>query len=417
MTVMDGLLVRRQPQRVWLAVACGVLAVVPSPVAGAAFPASTVLLLLAALVVGGDQGAAARVGEWIIPAAIVGVLGYCLSAFLNGVTIAQTSVYSFAAVAVFVYIGRRLLRDYASTAVFLAALAAGTTLFFVVLGTPDTRLGVDYLWKYGIAFPVTVIALWAASMRRTRTSVAVLVISAGVSLFANFRSEALICVAVAILVLVRGRDSRMTVGRLLLAIIAIVGGAVVLISAISAGLFGATVQAKTLSQADEGPGILMGRTEPPLSVTAVLQRPLLGWGNADAIPWSTISEAGDLANSLGMRPDVYVPLWVRDDGTVSLHSILLGSWAEAGVLGALLPVVLLVVFIRALWRRGAAGSLPLVAFVAVHGVWDILFSPWSYYRGALLAVSVLLVLWSARSTTGGEDGAALPAGTVGGHRG
>ena len=56
----------------------------------------------------------------------------------------------------------------------------------------------------------------------------------------------------------------------------------------------------------------------------------------------------------------------------AIHSILLGSWAEGGVLAVLLPLWLLVACIGVVWNNARFGRwTPLVLTVALQGIWDL----------------------------------------------
>ena len=113
-----------------------------------------------------------------------------------------------------------------------------------------------------------------------------------------------------------------------------------------AGLFGPALQHKKIEQESTNlPLLLAGRTEPPLSITAIMDRPLLGWGSAVNLTPDVYTQAEHLAVRMGYAPtfpfDGYWRLW-SPPSEYSFHSILLGSWAEGGVLAVLLPAWLLV---------------------------------------------------------------------------
>jgi hypothetical protein len=79
-----------------------------------------------------------------------------------------------------------------------------------------------------------------------------------------------------------------------------------------AGLFGPALQRKTIEQeATNLPVLLAGRTEPPMTITAIMQRPLLGWGSAEKMPPDSYAQAEHLAVRMGYAPtfpfDIYWP--------------------------------------------------------------------------------------------------------------
>ena len=74
-----------------------------------------------------------------------------------------------------------------------------------------------------------------------------------------------------------------------------------------------------------------------------------------------------------------------------MHSILLGSWAEGGVLAVLLPAWLLVACIGIVWNYRRFGKwAPLAITVALQGIWDLLYAPWTYNMIAEYACIALL---------------------------
>ena len=87
------------------------------------------------------------------------------------------------------------------------------------------------------------------------------------------------------------------------------------------------------------PLLLAGRSEPPMSITAILERPLLGWGSAMNLTPDVYTRAEHLAIRMGFSPTTpFDVFWELPASNYSAtHSILLGSWAEGGVLAVLLP--------------------------------------------------------------------------------
>jgi hypothetical protein len=62
-----------------------------------------------------------------------------------------------------------------------------------------------------------------------------------------------------------------------------------------------------------------------------------------------------------------------------MHSSLLGSWAEGGLLAVLLPAWLLVACIGLVWNNGRFGHwAPLVVTLGLQGMWDLIYAPWTY---------------------------------------
>jgi hypothetical protein len=161
------------------------------------------------------------------------------------------------------------------------------------------------------------------------------------------------------------------------------------------GLFGPALQNKQIEQeATNLPILLAGRTEPPLSIAAITDHPLLGWGSAVKLTPDVYTQAEHLAVAIGYAPtfpfDVYWRMWLPPN-EYSFHSILLGSWAEGGVLAVLLPMWLLVTCIAVVWNQSRFGVwAPIALTVALQGIWDLLYAPWTYNMVAEYACIALL---------------------------
>jgi hypothetical protein len=216
------------------------------------------------------------------------------------------------------------------------------------------------------------------------------------SLFLGFRSHGLVCFVAVAFLLAKGRSSsgRIPFFKMTLAAGALYGLYYILPAAIEAGLFGEAVRLRTMSQlSEDGPALLAGRVEPPLSIAAISERPWFGWGNLNGIDNHTMSKGADIAYSLGMVPQDYMRLWVRADGRVSVHSLLGEGWAEGGIVAAILPLLLIGLFVVAALK--ASGNwAPLVILVSIQGVWDVVFSTWGYNRALTLALSAVLAAWA-----------------------
>src|SRR5262249_49457743 len=81
------------------------------------------------------------------------------------------------------------------------------------------------------------------------------------------------------------------------------------------------------------------------------------------------------------------------------HSFLFGSWVEAGILGGLFWIYILAICVRSLYSllHIPPWSRPLVTFVTLSLIWDVLFSPFGAHERFLVPASLCMVLWAIRN--------------------
>ncbi|PEG43231.1 hypothetical protein CQY20_00955 [Mycolicibacterium agri] len=272
-------------------------------------------------------------------------------------------------------------------ATMMAGLAVGTVAFFLTQGIKLTHTGsfLD-MWKYGIASAVTVLILYALTAARAPAwlSPSALAVLGLASLGLNYRSHALVCVLASALLFINLALGSRIRRRWQFAGLIGVGLAFAYVMPIAArtGLFGSALQRKTLQQdAVDVPLLLAGRSEPPMTFTAISQRPLLGWGNAMNFTQDMYTQAEHLAIRMGFSPEFpFDAIWrIPPSDYSATHSILLGAWAEGGVLAVLLPAWLLVACLGIICNFTRLERwAPLGATVALQGLWDLLYGPWQY---------------------------------------
>lgn len=346
-----------------------------------------------------------RLGDrrlWLpLGAASLGSIAYVTSALVNGTSLLAPGVPSFPACGLY-FCGIVLLaRSIRETVSILAGAALGTIAFYLVFGTALTESELfANLWKYGWAPSVTVlilVCLTRGDKARPWWGCAALLAMTVVSVGLNFRSHSLLCLVAAVFVAtdrIRVRATPVT-AKIITGLVLAVAGSVALRLAAGAGWLGASLTEKIESQAgDHVPTILAGRSESPLSLTAIAAKPVLGWGSADNISPEVFERAYQLALKIGFDSSYpFEYAWRLPGGAVSLHSILLGSTAEAGFLGALLPLYLIGVCV-VLIRLAPANPVwaTLLTYLGVQGIWDLLFSPWSYNLPVVYAAETALAV-------------------------
>jgi hypothetical protein len=331
--------------------------------------------------------------------AILGGISFVASCFINDVSLLWANVFASTAFALYL-VGFTVLtgRSIDRIAMVLAGLGAGTIIFFASKGIALTNTGnLQDVWKYGIAPGATVILVVTLVTMRIRPvwQSAVLFLLGLASLGLNYRSHALVCfLSAAILLSQRIFGSRIKRGWIFVGILAFGQLFSYLLPIVGrSGLFGAALQAKSIQQDTDMPLLLAGRTEPPMSLTAIAEHPLLGWGSATKLTPDVYARSEHLAVDVGYPPTFPFEGYWRLPATdySAMHSILLGSWAEGGILSALLPAWLLVASVAMVWNNQRFGKWAALALVvALQAIWDLLFAPWTYNMVPMCACIALL---------------------------
>lgn len=330
---------------------------------------------------------------------VVGWISFLISALVNQVSLLWPNILGPAAISLYligltVLTGRRV--DLIAWA--LAGIALGSTYFFLSHGIELTMTGSFlFLWKYGVAPPVTILLLFALVLAKVRWRVqAAVLIALGLSSLAlNFRSHALVCLLAGSALLARAVfGERIKRGWQFAGVLGfglLFGNAMPALA--RAGIFGPALQTKTLEQDTAHlPILLAGRTEPPMTIQAILEHPLLGWGSALRLTPDFYARAEHLALRWGYEASFpFEGYWRLPPNDYSFHSILLGSWAEGGLLAALLPAWLLLACVGLVWNFTRYGRwAPLVITVGLQTFWDVLYNPWLYNAPAVYACVALL---------------------------
>lgn len=340
--------------------------------------------------------------------ATAGVL--VVSAVSNRTNLPMSNISNAVAVAVFVLAFAKVTANIGEAAFLLCWLTLTNTVFITLAGPLNTQGSIAVLWKYGIAYPATALVLYVLAVRfgRYYTSAVALGLVGGWSMLLDYRSVAVVAFISAAIIVSKGTTSSKAALRTL-----ILGGAAAITLVITvpqlieSGYLGESAQLRSLEQTDEGaPLILGGRAESPLSAAAIIDKPLLGWGDQQTIDSDTISHGAEIAQALGMgSTSNFIPIWIRPGGIVSLHSIALSTWVEGGILATAFPLMLIVLFGSAILRSSGRYA-PLVVFTSLGSIWNLLFSPWANSQGVLMAAYAVLAAWAvtdARTTGEGID--------------
>lgn len=340
---------------------------------------------------------------------MIGFAAFVISALINDLSLVDERVTQWASFAVYfagfvVLAGRDLTRIFT----LAAGIAMGAVIYFRTAGLPFAALEtVEELWKYGYAPWVTLLLLFVAVKLRTPVPIqaVLLLLIAGYSLVQSFRSHSLVCIGVAGVLLIGWscRGLQRWIQMAIMAVLALI--LATLVPAIAAsGMAGEAVQRKQEMQDVSGvPTILAGRTESPLSISAIVAKPLFGWGSAENLTPEIFEHGKSLAISLGFDPTIPFDLmWHLSNGEVSLHSVLFTTWAEGGIFAAMLPLSLFIAALVILWNANRYGQwIAPAVLISVQACWDLLFSPMTYNLLAILAI--LAVVFAARNLTGTSE--------------
>jgi len=248
-------------------------------------------------------------------------------------------------------------------------------------------------WKFGYATGTITLVVLVSSVfyRKRKFGLVILLFAAivAVNLLLNFRSPVLeLLVTVALVVPViperlgslrllprKGSGKRLAVlaGMALAASLT----AVSLVNIVTeSGLLGQEAQQKNQEQSQTSGGLLLGgRPEFIIAARAVLDSPIIGHGSW-AKDYRYIEMFADFESQNGIAPSLEY-LEETQGGLIPSHSHLMGTWVQAGILGALIWVYLLWITILSLIRLSSQeiALAPIYALTLIGFLWSILFSP------------------------------------------
>lgn len=289
----------------------------------------------------------------------------------------------------------------------LAGIGAAMLLDPIMLYAPDNPW---MLWKMGgvsglVTFLLACVS--GASAQRFRLSLLILALGGGLALLYNARAAALFCFVPIVFLLVASKQKTIAQARrcrfaLLMYIIPLALGTASIFLVYEtysyvavAGWLGQEAQEKFYLQAgDKGLFNLLacGRIEWTASLQAITDSPFIGHGS-----W-----ARDMTYRYGMSQvlqQLSCPIIEYElilDDTIPTHSLLFGAWVEAGLLGAVFwggVFYTVAAFLNNAIRQSHV-LMPLLVFLAISLLWDIVFSPFGASR-RLTVMAILVALLQA----------------------
>jgi O-antigen ligase len=289
--------------------------------------------------------------------------------------------------------------------IFTAGIAVGYALAYRFNPTPYAR---DDPWKFGVAIPVTLAIILIScqgAFFRIRILPAAALFMAGILNFGfGFRSLGGVCVLAALYLSAQAfsrRSGSLRVTPTRLAALGIIGIslAALLVTAYGHaardGFLGAPAAKKYTQESSGNFGVLLGgRPELFASSNAIADSPLIGHGSWAKDPKYTNGLIGALSRN-GYKPSGDLLYSIRHSGyLIPSHSFLFQSWVEAGILGGIFWLVVLVLILSTLIVafRGRPSLSPLVAFLSMLLVWNIFFSPYGADQRLFAMFSVAALL-------------------------
>lgn len=284
-----------------------------------------------------------------------------------------------------------------SRALFAIGLALGGLSATVL---QPGELFSEAAWKFGYATPVTilVVVLVIKTGIGRKGVAATLVVLAVVHTALDYRSLAGMCLVASIVVMRRSRPRSGSTGkafRLAFSLV-LVGtlGFLAYSDLADSGNLGTSAQQRYQSQAAGAYGLMVGgRKEMVALGFAISDSPLIGSGSRGGLTTDEYSRTVQFFNKAGYilyPPDV---AYLTQD-PFPAHSVILGAWYAAGLIGLTFWLVVLALLARGA-LRSIRGTTPVYVWLAgSSAIWAILFSPLAADARLMLAFTIVLVLSS-----------------------
>lgn len=255
------------------------------------------------------------------------------------------------------------------------------------------------IWKFGIGFPITLVIFVLLSFPRLRKKklLAIFLISivSFVSLFLGARSLGLFSFISLFLIsknFVSGVSKRSQyIKPIILIVTSIFIFSALYTNLASSGFLGGKAQSKYIDQTSgRGNIILNSRSELLIAGRAIAESPILGFGSYAKMPTQLEFE---ILNFLSRNQFDYklAPIYRTYGDRIPVHSMFLQWWLWFGILGICFPSSLLVLYFKSVRH---SDNEALVYFLAVTGIWNVLFSPYGESYRLLVPLTVVLLLAS-----------------------
>ena len=267
--------------------------------------------------------------------------------------------------------------------------------------------GFSLMWKFGLSGAIAILALLIScyyyAQRRFTVCFLISLGLAALNLYYGFRSQLVVHLVAAVLVLplfdtARKSGSGLRRGQRLFRIIVLLvlagGAAYAANEAIrygaKMGLFDESLSSKFEEQAQGDYGVLVGgRPETLVAMQAIRDSPIIGHGSYPVDP-----------KYLQLKQDIQYEHGYTDsddpedsgDPVIPTHSHLTMAWVESGLLGGICWIYFLGLTLRAVLQLGFVRPqlAPLYGYLLVWFLWDILYSPFGSVNRIWAAYLILL---------------------------
>lgn len=256
-------------------------------------------------------------------------------------------------------------------------------------------------WKYGLALPISLLAILLFARSRIMLGIFVAPILIAVSIAADFRSwMASLCIATVLAAFARSSRTQPSASRVLslglvtLAAVVVVTG--IITQASTAGMLGGYLEQRTKDQLEASNGNLMlgGRPEWGAAIALSRDNPLgIGIGVTPSSEDYWMAIRGMPLASRGLQEISNVANAFRQ-GEVNFHSTFWTFWAIYGVAGVIFSILVLFYFAHAalvaVRRIGRPNLRAAATLLMLSAIWDTLFSPTGV---AVLAIALAAALY------------------------
>lgn len=289
--------------------------------------------------------------------------------------------------------------------IFLAGTAIGSMLVTIIRPSQNA---LDHPWKFGYAVGVINLTLLISCFfyaRRKYMIAGLLILGiAGVNLLQNFRGPVggLLVVIALVFPVIPEQLGRMRIlprsgGALRVAVLVglalgavwVAGRSIDLVT--SAGLISEEARAKNEAQKMSGSLLLGGRPEIQVSLQAVKESPIVGYGS-----WAQDSRYVEMLSDIEVEQGVLDPSDVDELETsyIPTHSHLMGAWVWAGILGAAFWFYILWLTARATIRLAILRPplAPIYVSLVFGMFWQIMFSPFGLNARMYDAVAIIIMV-------------------------